>query len=215
MKYPKFKQHQRELKKEQQKEDKPKKDPKLEFRSAVLISLLVLSIGLVQFGLVIAGRSWLIWRHPETAQLTGEDEIYIPGSFLLPDRYLITVNFYIPTLWTEDLIGNITFTHQSSGNKYTFNYSVRGFMSYKLVDHDVVSLALPTGRYNVSWVNNLDDYSYTLTTHGFLNFFPKEGVYPYIQENIALIISIFIMLALLVGSLRRFLKGRRDYAYHK
>ena len=195
MKYPKFKQHQNEL----QKEDQKKKDPKLEFRKAILTSLLVLSLGLVQFGLVVAGRSWLVWRHPETLNLTGEDEIYLPGSFLLPDKYLITVHFYIPNLLTKDLIGNITFTHQGSGNNYTFNYSIRGYMSYKLVDHDVVSLALPTGRYNVSWFNNLNDYSYTLTTHGLLNFFPKDGVYPYIQENIALIISSFIMLALLVG----------------
>ena len=215
MKYPKFKKHQRELKKEQQKEDKLKKDPKLEFKKAILTSLIVLSIGLTQFGIVIAGRSWLVWRHPETFNLTGEDEIYVPGSFLLPNRYLITVHFYIPTLWTPDLAGNITFTHQSSGNNYTFTYSVSGYMSYKLVDHDVISLALPTGRYNVSWSNNLNDYSYTLTTHGLLNFFPKDGVYPYIQENIALVISTFIMLALLVGSIRRFMKGRKDYAYHK
>ena len=207
MKYPKMK--------VKIKKDQVKKDPKIEFRKAILTSLIVLSIGLVQFGLVIGGRSWLIWRHLETPKLTGEDELYVPGSFLLPNRYLITVHFYIPTLWTEDLIGNITFTQQSSGNNYTFNYRVTGFMSYKLVDHDVVSLALPTGRYNVSWFNNLNDYAYTLTTHGFLNFFPKEGVYPYLQENIALIISIFLLFALIVGSLRRYRKGRRAYAYYK
>lgn len=207
MKYPKMK--------VKIKKDQVKKDPKIEFRKAILTSLIVLSIGLVQFGLVIGGRSWLIWRHPETAELTGEDEIYVPITYLLPNRYLITVLFYIPNLWTDDLVGNITFTHQSSGNNYTFNYSVKGFMSYKLVDHDVASIVLLPGRYNVSWFNNLDDYAYTLTTHGLLNFFPKEGVYPYFQESIALIISIFILLSFLVGSIRRYLKGRRAYAYHK
>lgn len=191
------------------------KDPKMEFRKAVLTSLLVLLIGLVQFGLVVGGRSWLIWEHHETPKLTGDDEINIPPSYLLPNRYLITVLFYIPTLWTPDLVGNITFTHLSSGNNYTYNYRVSGFMSYKLVDHDVISMVLLPGRYNISWINNLDDYSYTLTTHGLLNFFPKEGVYPYTQETVALIISIFILLALLVGSIRRFMKGRRNYAYHK
>ena len=207
MKYPKMK--------VKIKKDQVKKDPKIEFRKAILTSHIVLSIGLVQFGLVVGGRSWLIWRHTETLDLTGEDEIYVPESYLLPRRYLITVLFYIPTLWTPDLVGNITFTNQNSGNNYTYNYKVRGYMSYELVDHDVISMVLLPGRYNVSWVNNIDDYAYTLTTHGLLNFFPKEGVYPYFQESIALIISIFLFFALLIGSLRRYRKGRRDYAYHK
>jgi hypothetical protein len=207
MKYPKMEAETKKV--------KNKKDPKIEFRKAILISILILSIGIVQIALVIGGRSWLIWRHHEGPQLTGEDEIYVPGSFLLPNRYLITVLFYIPTLWTEDLVGNITFTHHSSGNNYSFDYRVVGYMSYKLVDHDVISLSLIPGRYDVSWTNNLDDYAYTLTTHGFLNFFPKDGVYPYIQESIALIISSFIFVSLLVGAIRRYLKGRRNYAYHK
>ena len=210
MKYPKMKK-----KTKKDKKDKPKKDPKIEYKKAILISLLVLSLGLVQFGVVVAGRSWLIWDHPEGPNLTGEDEIYVPKSYLLLDRYLITVLFYIPNLWTPDLVGNITFTHQSSGNNYTYNYRVKGYMSFKLVDHDVISIVLLPGRYNVSWINNLDDYAYTLTTHGLLNFFPKEGVYPYMAESIALVISIFLLLSLLVGSLRRYRKGRRDYAYHK
>lgn len=208
MKYPKIKsQTKRDL--------NHKKDPELEFKKAVIVSIILVSIGLTQLGIVIAGRSWLIWRTSESPALSGNDEIYVPGSLLLPDRYLITVLFYIPTLLTPDLVGNITFSHLSSGRNYTFNYQVSGYMSYKLVDHDVVSLVLLPGRYNVSWTNNLDDYSYTLTTHGLLNFFPKEGVYPYVQENVWLIVSIFIALSLLVGATRRFLKGRRDYAYHK
>jgi len=207
MKYPKMK--------VKPKKEQRKKDPKLEFRKAILTSLIVLSIGLVQFGIVIAGRSWLIWEHPEELKLTGEEQIYVPESYLLPNRYLITVHYYHALLFSDDLVGNITFTHQNSGNIYTFNYRIRSYGTYKLVVHDVRSMVLLPGRYNVSWINNFDDYAYTLTTHGLLNFFPKEGVYPYFQESIALIISIFLLLGLLVGSIRRYRKGRRDYAYHK
>ena len=195
--------------------DKLKKFADKEFRKKVIISSIILCVGLGQLGLVIGSRSWLIWRHTETPLLTGTDEINIPPSALLPNRYLITVKFYIPTLWTEDLIGNITFTNQKSGKNYTFNYRIAGYMIYKLVVSDAKSISMPSGRYVISWANNLNDYSYVLTTHGLFNFFPKDDTYPYLAENVMLFGSIIILMILTIIALHKFLRARRDHIYFK
>ncbi|MFX0029093.1 MAG: hypothetical protein ACFE8B_07780 [Candidatus Hermodarchaeota archaeon] len=195
--------------------DEIKKFADKEFRKKILISSIILCLGFGQLGLVIGSRSWLIWRHTETPLLTGTDEITIPPSVLLPNRYLITVKFYIPTLWTEDLVGNITFTNQKSGKNYTYTYRLSGYMTYKYVVTDAKSLSMPSGKYFVSWVNNLNDYSYDLTTHGLFNFFPKDDTYPYLAENVMLFGSIMILIILAIVASHKFLRARRDHVYFK
>lgn len=191
------------------------KDAHKLFRKKIIISSIILCIGFGQLGLVVGSRSWLVWRHPETLMLTGEDEITIPPSVLLPNRYLITVTFHIPILTTIDLVGSITFTNLKSGRNYTYNYRIVGYMIYKLVVSDAKSLYMPSGRYHVSWENNLNDYSYVLTTHGLFNLFPKDDNYPYLSENVMLIASIMILMILIIIATHKFLRAKRDHVYFK
>ncbi|MFX1312438.1 MAG: hypothetical protein ACFFHD_07475 [Promethearchaeota archaeon] len=189
-------------------------DPKITFRKKVLISILLLSIGIAQLVFIISVRSKMVWRQ-KGSPISGNTVINVPPNFLLPNRYVILVIGYFPTIIYDDVIGNITFTHQNSGKNYTFNYRIVGYLMYKKMIFDARSWVMKPGKYNVSWENVDSRYEYYFTTHGLFNFFPKDDKYPTNMETIFLIISIFGLISLLVVSIKRYLSAKRDYSFYK
>ena len=189
-------------------------DPKIAFRKGILISILLLSIGIAQLVFVISVRSKLVWRY-KSGPISGEEVITIPRNYLLPNRYVITVIGYFPAIYYDDILGNITFTNQNSGKKYTYNYIIEGYMRYKKLIFEARSWAMASGRYNVSWENNDTRYEYLFTTHGIFNFFPKDDKYPYTMETFTLVISGFALVAFIIGSTKKYVRAKRNYSYYK
>lgn len=190
------------------------KDPKIAFRKGVLISILILSIGVAQLIFVISVRSKLVWRY-KGGPISGEEVITIPRTYLLPNRYVITIIGYFPQILYDDVVGNITFTHQNSGKNYTFNYRIVGYLMYKKIIFDARSWVMKPGKYNVSWANNDNRYEYYFTTHGLFHFFPKDDKYPTTMETIVLVISSFVVVSCIIASSKKFMSAKRDYSYYK
>jgi len=189
-------------------------DPKIAFRKGILISILLLSIGIAQLVFVVSVRSQLIWRQ-KGGPASGNIVINVPHTYLLPNRYVILVIAYFPTIIYDDVVGNITFTHQNSGKNYTFDYRIVGYMMYEKMIFDARSWVMKPGKYNVSWENNDNRYEYYFTTHGLFHFFPKDDKYPTNMETIVLVISSFALVSCIIASIKRYLRAKRDYSYYK
>lgn len=190
------------------------KDPKVTFKKGVIIAILLLSIGIAQLIFVISVRSKLIWRY-SGGPVSGEKVINVPPTYLYPNRYIIMAIGYFPMIIDEDVVGNITFIHQNSGKTYTFNYTIIGYLMYQKMIFDTRIWSMNPGKYNVSWDNNYNRYEYYFTTYGLFNFFPNEDKYPTNMETIMLIVSIFGLVAFLIGAIKKYHKTKRDYAYYK
>ncbi len=191
-----------------------KKDPEVTFKKGIMIAILLLSIGIAQLIFVISVRSKLIWRYAG-GPVSGEQVINIPPTYLYSNRYIIMVIGYFPMVIDDNVVGNITFTHQNSGKTYTFNYMIVGYLMYKNMIFDTRIWTMQPGKYNVSWDNNYKRYEYYFTTYGLFNFFPNDDKYPTNMETIVLIISIFGFIAFLIASIKKYLKVKRDIAYYQ
>ncbi|MFX1572105.1 MAG: hypothetical protein ACFFB0_05110 [Promethearchaeota archaeon] len=189
-------------------------DPKIAFKKAIIISILLLSIGIAQLVFVISVRSKLIWRQ-KGGPVSGNVIINVPPNYLLPNRYVILVIGYFPSIFYEDVVGNVTFTHQNSGKNYTYDYRIVGYMMYKKMIFEAKSWVMKPGKYNISWDNNDKRYEYYFTTHGLFNFFPKDDKYPSNMETIVLVISSFALIALIIASIKKYMRAKRDYSYYK
>jgi len=189
-------------------------DPKIAFRKGILISILLLSIGIAQLLFVVSVRSQLVWRQ-KGGPVSGNIVINVPINYLLPNRYVILVIGYFPTVLYDDVVGNITFTHQNSGKNYTFDYRIVGYLMYENMIYDARSWVMKPGKYNVSWENNDNRYEYYFTTHGLFHFFPKDDKYPTNMETIVLVISSFAIVSFTIASIKKYLRAKRDYSYYK
>jgi hypothetical protein len=195
-------------------ESKPKRTPIAEYKRGVLIAVLFLSLGVGQLIFVISARSQLIWRYKPGA-VSGSEIINVPRSYLLPDRYVFTIAGYFPHILDENVVGNVTLVHQSSGRNHFFNYTIVGYLMYERMILDARLIGIPPGVYNISWDNNVDRFEYYFTTHGLFNLFPQTDRFPYLAETVILVVSIFGLVAFLVAAVKKYLKTRRNYSYYK
>ncbi|MHA2006928.1 MAG: hypothetical protein ACXABO_02930 [Promethearchaeota archaeon] len=189
------------------------KDPRLVFRKGIMIAILLLSLGVAQLVFVISTRSQLVWRY-RPGPRSGDEIVTIPPNLLYPNRYVLTVMGFFPSILYDDVIGNITFSHLSSGKNFTHDYRIVGYLMYEKMILDVKLIGLNPGRYNISWDNNDRRFEYMFTTHGLFNLVPNIDRFPYISETVFMLISIFGFIAFLVASIKKYLKERRNYAYH-
>jgi hypothetical protein len=207
----------RYLKKEPKKKKiktKPKRDPITEYKRGILISVIFLVLGIAQIVFVVSSRSQKIWLY-KAGPATGNRVINVPPSFMLPNRYIFTIAGLFPHILDENVVGNVTLEHQGSGKTYFFNYTIVGYLMYEKIILDAKCFSMKPGWYNVSWDNNVDRFEYYFTTHGLFNFFPSDDRYPSLMETIMLIISIFGLIALSIASIKKYLKTKRNYAYHR
>jgi len=195
-------------------ERKPKRTPLAEYKRGLLIIALFLSLGVGQLIFVISARSQLIWRY-NPGVTSGSEIVNVPRSYLLPDRYVFTIAGYFPHILDENVVGNVTLVHQSSGKNYFFNYTIVGYLMYEKMILDARLINIDPGVYNISWENNVDRFEYYFTTHGLFNLFPQNDRFPYLAETIILIISIFGLVAFLVAAVKKYLKTKRNYSYYK
>lgn len=191
-----------------------KQDPRREYKKGIVISILLISLGIAQLVFIVASRSQLIWRFKPGLN-SGEDVITIPRSYLLPDRYIMTVMGYFPNILDGDVVGNITFSHQNTGKNYTLNYKIVGYLTYKKMLIEARSWVMIPGVYNVTWENNVNRFEYMFTTHGVFNFFIDNDRYPSFAESIVLVVSIFGLIAFLIASIKKYFKARRAFAYYQ
>ncbi|MFX1326402.1 MAG: hypothetical protein ACFE8N_15740 [Promethearchaeota archaeon] len=191
-----------------------RKDPKVEFKKGTLIAIIMLGLGIGQLAIVVGTRSELIWRY-QPGSISGETNVFFPRTYLLPDRYIIMAIGYFPNILDENVIGNITLNHLSSGKTYTFNYVIEGYLMYEKLIYETKSWVMEPGYYNITWNNNVDRFEYFITTHGLFNFFPQNDKYPYIMESIMLVISIFGLIALLVAAIKKYQRSKRAYSFHE
>ncbi len=191
-----------------------KKDPEVTFKKGIIIAILLLSIGIAQLIFVISIRSKLIWRY-KGGPVSGEDVINVPPTYLYSNRYIIMVIGYFPMVIDEDVVGNITFTHQNSGKTYTFNYTIVGYLMYEKMIFDTRIWTMSPGKYNVSWDNNYNRYEYYFTTYALFNFFPNDDKYPTNMETIMLVVSIFGFVAFLISAIKKYLRIQRDISYYR
>lgn len=193
---------------------KPKREPITDYKRGLVIAILFLSLGAAQLILVISARSQLIWRY-NPGPVSGSEIVNVPRTYLLPDRYVFTIAGYFPHILDEDVVGNVTLIHQSSGKNYFFNYTIVGYLMYEKMILDARTINLDPGSYNISWDNNVDRFEYYFTTHGLFNLFPETDRFPYLSETVILVISIFGLIAFLVAAVKKYLKTKRNYAYYK
>ncbi|MFW9783170.1 MAG: hypothetical protein ACFFFB_12880 [Candidatus Heimdallarchaeota archaeon] len=190
------------------------KDPKVEFKKGTLIAIIMFSLGIGQLALVVGTRSELVWRY-QPGPLSGETTVSFPRTYLLPDRYVIMVVGYFPHILDGNVTGNMTLIHQSSGTTYTFNYEIEGYLMYEKLIYETRSWVMEPGNYNITWNNNVDRFEYFITTHGLFNFFPQNDKYPYVMESVMLVISVFGLIALLIGAIKKYQRSKRAFSYHE
>ncbi|UCC20538.1 MAG: hypothetical protein JSV62_04415 [Promethearchaeota archaeon] len=191
------------------------KDPHRQFRKAILISLLILSVGIGQLIVVIAGRSWLIWTYDGNSGIEGDDVVNIPQSYLLPDRYLVIIIGKFPYYSMPDVVGNITLTPINGGDPYFFEYRINGYWIGDNVKTDARSVVIIPGIYNITWSNVDNRFAYLITTHGLFNWFFAEDTYPYTAETVVLVISIILTVFFIGYSIKKYQEAKRDLAYYK
>ncbi|MFX1281092.1 MAG: hypothetical protein ACFFA3_17210 [Promethearchaeota archaeon] len=189
-------------------------DPKIEYRKGMLIALLFLSLGVAQLVFVISARSQLIWRY-KPGPISGNHIVRVPESYLIPNSYVFTIGGLFPHILDENVVGNVTLVRLKSGRNYTINYNIEGYLKYQKLILDARLFKLSPGRYNISWVNNVSRFEYYFTTHGLFNLFPQNDRYPYLSETVFLVISIFGLIAFLVAAIKKYLKVRQAYAFHR
>jgi len=193
---------------------KVKREPLAEYKRGLLLTILFLSLGVGQLVFVISARSQLIWRY-NPGSISGSEIVNVPRSYLLPDRYVFTIGGKFPHILDENVIGNVTLIHQSSGKTYFFNYTIVGYLMYEKLILDARTLHLDPGSYNISWENNVDRFEYYFTTHGLFNLFPETDRFPYLAETVTLVISIFGLIAFLIAAVKKYLKTKRNYSFYK
>ncbi|MHA2182088.1 MAG: hypothetical protein ACXAAH_11770 [Promethearchaeota archaeon] len=193
---------------------KRKREPLTDYKRGVIITLLFLSLGIGQLIFVISSRSQLIWRY-NPGQVSGNEIVNVPRSYLMPNRYVFTIAGYFPHILDEDVVGNVTLVHQSSGKTYFFNYTIVGYLMYEKMILDARLLSLAPGTYNISWENNFNRFEYYFTTHGLFNLFPQTDRFPYLSETVTLVISIFGLTAFIVAAVKKYLKTKRNYSFYK
>lgn len=189
-------------------------NPRSEYRKGLYIVILFFSLGVAQLTFVISTRSQLIWRY-KPGPSSGSDIIRVPESYLLPNRYVFTIGGIFSNILDENVAGNVTLVNLKTGKNHTINYNIEGYLKYKKLILDARLIKLSSGRYNISWENNASRFEYYFTTHGLFNLFPENDRFPYISETVFLVISIFGLIAFLIAAIKKYLKIKRAYAFHK
>ncbi|MHA2391841.1 MAG: hypothetical protein ACXAEX_07715 [Promethearchaeota archaeon] len=187
---------------------------KKQHKKKLIRIILTVAIGIGQLLTVIGGRSWLIWRYSGPSG-HGVENIYIPQSYLIPNRYVITVTGIFPHAMMDNVVGNFSLTNINTGKSSVFEYSIRGFWIVGGIKNEVVSISLTPGKYNVSWFNSDDRYEYIITTQGIFNWLIEEDRYPYMAENIALFISILLAIFFVVYAIKNYGEAKRDLKYYQ
>jgi len=200
---------------EAKKKQGKKKDPHVEYKKTLIIAFIVFTIGISQLVFVIFSRSFLIWREKKGSSISGSQIINVPPNYLPPNSYVFMVVGYFPTIIYDDVVGSISFVHLNSGKNYSFSYRIVGYLQYEEMIYKVRIWSMKPGKYNVSWINNDDRFEYFLTSRGIFNFAPRIDKYPYISEMIVLIVSIFILVACIIGTIKRYIRAKRDYGFYK
>ena len=194
----------------QRKEKQKSFDLKHTIKKKLIIAIILLSIAIGQLVIVVASRSILIWRSPYPSSFNGERTITLPKTYLLYDRYIITVYTKFEQHFMDDTAGQITLKYLKTNKTYTLNYIFSSNYPYNRLEIKAKSYHMLPGKYNISWTNNQSNYYYMICTHGLFCFNYKTERYPYNAETVTLVISLVIFPFILIAALRYFIEVRRD-----
>jgi len=152
-------------------------------KTKILIGIILITIGIGQVSLVTLNKDEILWEHRgQFLDYEGSIIQKIPPNPILGNLFIIRVSadFYNLYYMHYSNSGNISFTHQESGRIFEFEYYLS--QAEGDFDYEEKRWSLPSGTYNLSWVNLNCAYMYKLI---------KVGIgYPY--NNVVVISSIVI-----------------------
>jgi len=141
-----------------------------------LIVLLMLIIGIGQFIFILLNHSNVIWEYkPDSSSgHTGETTLYIRSSPIHFNRYAIQASgrFDISEYPRHREQGNITFTHQGTGQSFLFEYLIGD--DYQSLEREYKIWVLPEGEYDIQWYcsDTIPDYELSAASL----FYPGDRV---------------------------------------